>query len=217
MFQTINQFLAMKKINWKIKEFLISEIKPTPNNFKIRIEDGAARFEASVKNYGLAGSVIINRDKTLIDGNSRLEKAKKMGMKKIWASFPDRQLTAREFTEFAAMIDHARAGEVDLVRIKEELGTTESFFKKWGMPIPKAALKQLAQLEKNESVINPTAKRKIADEIKDIPLRKIELLFTNEQAEEYLRLGESMYSKLKVDNITDFSLASAKKLAKLLR
>jgi len=127
----------MKKqtIKWKNVEVLVSLIKPTPNNFKLKTEDGTARFKTSVNEYGLAGAVILNADYTLIDGNTRVEKAKELGHKKIWASMPDRKLSAKEFTEFAAMYDMARAGEVDVLRIKEELGDTASFFKKWGFEL----------------------------------------------------------------------------------
>ena len=84
------------------------------------------------------------------------------------------------------------------------------------MDMPKAALAQLAELEKS-TAINPTRTRKIAEEIKEIPLRRIELLFRSEEAEEFLKLAESMYVKLKVTNVTDFSLVAARKLKKLLK
>lgn len=189
-------------ITWKVIEVPISKIKPTPGNFKLKTEDGNARFKASVENYGLAGSVIINTDFTLIDGNSRLEKAKEMGMKKIFASIPSRKLTAKEFTEFAAMYDMARAGEVDIKRIKEELGTTDAFFKKWGIEIPKVALAKLAEFEEQEKNITANKKK---ETIKEAPTvtRQLTLVYTSEDADKLIALAESMYSKLKVDNLSD--------------
>ena len=200
----------MKEIKWKSIEVQITKIKPTPNNFKLRTEEGMARFRHSVKKFGRAGTVVLNADYTLIDGNTRIEDAIENGEKKVWASIPDRKLTPKEFTEFAAMFDFARAGEVDILRIKEELGTTDSFFKSWGMDIPKVALAKLAALEASEAVVNPTASRKIADEAKEIALRPISLLFTPTESKEYITIAESLYKRFKVDNVTDLSLAVLK-------
>lgn len=195
-----------KAIKWKSIEVEVSKIKPTPNNFKLKTEEGLSRFKHSVEKFGLAGTVILNADYTLIDGNTRVEKAREKGMKKIYASMPDRMLRPKEFEEFAAMYDFARAGEVDVLRIKQELGTSDQFFKNWGMPIPEKALNKLAELEANEKIINPTANRKIAEESKEIPTSRITLLFTKEEAEEYIKLAESLYSRFKVDNVTDLSI-----------
>ena len=204
----------VKAVQWKAVEVAIDKIKPTPNNFKLKTEEGLSRFQTSVTAYGLAGSVILNADFTLIDGNTRVDKAKEMGMKKVWASMPDRKLTPKEFTEFAAMYDMARAGEVDVLRIKEELGTTESFFKKWGFELPEVALKNLAELEKKEAVINPTSARTITEAEKAIQTRPITLLFTVPEAAEYLELCEQLYAPLKVNNVTDATLAVTRIAAK---
>lgn len=204
-------------IQWSVIRVDISKIKPTPNNFKLKTEDGTARFKTSVESYGLAGAVILNADFTLIDGNTRVEKAKEMGIKKIDASMPNRKLTPKEFTEFAAMYDMARAGEVDVLRIKEELGDTASFFKKWGFDMPKVALAKLAEMEKNEKVINPTEARKIAEEAKEIETARITLLFTPPEAEEYIKISESLYKHFKTDNITDLSLKVMKFVRKQIK
>ena len=66
-------------IKWKTQTVAINKIKPTPNNFKLKTESGLAMFRTSVKNYGRAGVVILNRDYTLIDGNTRWEDAKEAG------------------------------------------------------------------------------------------------------------------------------------------
>lgn len=205
----------MKPITWKTKVVPINKIKPTPNNFKLKTESGLAMFRTSVKNYGRAGVVILNLDYTLIDGNTRWEDAKEAGDRTIEASLPNRLLTKKEFTEFAAMFDLARAGEVDVLRIKEELGTTDSFFKKWGMDIPSVALSKLAEMEKNEKVINPTANRKIAEEAKEIKLKPITLLFTPSESDEYIKLAESLYKQFKVDNVTDLSLKALKSIKRI--
>lgn len=196
----------MKGITWKVVRVPVSKIKPTPNNYKLKTEDGTARFNTSIKKYGLAGAVILNADFTLIDGNTRWEKAKELKEKTIDASMPSRKLTPKEFQEFSAMYDMARAGEVDVLRIKEELGTSKDFFKTWGFELPKTALNKLAELEANEAVVNPTASRKIAPEAREIPLRQVNLLFTAEEAEKFLNAAESIYQKFKVDNVTDLCM-----------
>lgn len=208
--KAINPTHMKKTIKWKSIEVPIAKIKPTPNNFKLKTEEGTARFKTSVESYGLAGTVVINTDYTLIDGNTRLEKAKVLGHKKIWVSIPDRKLTVKEFNEFSAMYDMARAGEVDVLRIREELGTTASFFKKWGMDMPEVALSKLAELEKNEAVVNPTASRKIPDKAKEIQLRPIALLFTVEESVEYISIAEGLFKRFKVDNVTDLAMAVIK-------
>jgi len=200
----------MKTIKWKVVQVDVSKIKPTPNNYKLRTEDGSARFNTSVESYGLAGSVILNADFTLIDGNTRLEKAKEMKLKKIDASMPDRKLTPKEFKEFSAMYDMARAGEVDIMRIKNELGDTGSFFKKWGFELPDKHLEEPEA--KHTTASKEIHPKKIDAEIETV---RITLLFKNGQAEEFIRLAESMYKALKVDNVTDFNIAAAKRLKKL--
>lgn len=196
-----------KAIEWRSIQVDVAKIKPTPGNFKLKTEDGLARFRTSIESYGMAGTVILNADLTLIDGNTRWEKAKELGQKKIWASVPDRQLTSKEFTEFAAMYDYARAGEVDLKRIQDELGTTDSFFKKWGMELPEVAAAKLAELEAKEGVVNPTVRKGIEKEkAREIQLRPISLLFTVEEANEFLTLAEGLYTRLGKDNVTDVAL-----------
>ena len=79
----------MKQITWSSKLVQVSKIKPTPTNYKIKTDLGKERLALSLKKFGLAGTVVLNTDFTLIDGNSRLEEAKKEKQKTIWASFPN--------------------------------------------------------------------------------------------------------------------------------
>jgi hypothetical protein len=79
----------------------------------------------------------------LIDGNSRVEDAREAGIKTIEASLPDRILTPAEYKEMSAMFDFAKAGEVDMDRIEEELGTTSDFFEKYKLEVPVNKLSQL--------------------------------------------------------------------------
>jgi hypothetical protein len=199
--------MKTKPINWKTTRIETRLIKPTPNNFKLKTAEGLSRLETSLERYGMAGSLILNKDLTLINGNSRWEKAQAQKIKYLECSLPDRMLTVKEFTEFAAMFDFAVAGEVDLLRIKEELGTHDSFFKAWNIPIPTKALNKLAEMERNEAVINPTqAKAKAGP--KEIATTRITLLLTKDEYDEYIRIAEGLYTQFKVDNVTDLSLAA---------
>lgn len=192
----------MKPITWKNILVEVAKIKPTPNNYKLKTEDGLERFKTSMKEFGLAGSVILNTDMTLIDGNTRWEQAKKEKHKKIWASIPSRLLTPKEFKEFSAMYDYARAGEVDILRIKNEMGDTKSFFKKWGLQMPTEVLENLAEMEKADGKVIATTKSLEKVQSKD-DSKPLTLLFTVEENNTVLKKAESLYSKYKVDNITD--------------
>ena len=108
----------MKAITWSSKLVQVSTSKPTPTNYKIKTDLGKERLALSLKKFGLAGTVVLNTDFTLIDGNSRLEEAKKEKQKTIWASFPNRKLSPAEFKEMSALFDFAKAGEVDVDRIQ---------------------------------------------------------------------------------------------------
>jgi len=204
-----------KQIKWKAVEVLISKIKPTPNNFKLKTEDGLSRFKHSVESYGLAGVVILNTDFTLIDGNTRIEKAKELGEKKVWASIPDRKLTPKEFTEFAAMYDFAKAGEVDIERIKDELGTTESFFKSWGVDIPMKAQQKLKEMENAKIEARPSLKKE--EKFTELNYKPLTLSFNVKDADEYLSIAESLYKHFKTDNLTDLSLLALKFVRKSIK
>lgn len=201
----------MKKprFTWRVIQIAINKIKPTPNNYKLKTEEGQKQFDTSVSKYGRAGAVIVNAKEsggfyTLINGNTNIEKAKKLGERYVDASVPNKKLSPKEFIEFAAMFDAIRAGEVDVLRIKEELGTTGDFFKTWGWEAPEKVLKNLAALEKAE--IRPQAKGAKKEEKKEIAMKHITLLFKTEEGEEFIRIGESLYTRFKVDNITDLAL-----------
>jgi hypothetical protein len=198
-----------KQITWKITKVEVSKIKPTPNNYKLKTEEGLSRFRKSIEKFGLAGTVILNTDLTLIDGNTRWEDAKAKKLKFINATIPDRKLTPKEFVEFSAMYDAARAGEVDITRIKNELGTSDQFFKDWGFTMPPKAVEALKKLEENEPITPRTVNGKQVKP-EELATSKLTLMFTKAEADEYLRIAESLYTIFKVDNVTDLSLAALK-------
>lgn len=196
------------KFTWKTIRIPIGKIKPTPNNFKLKTDEGQAQFNTSVDKFGRAGAVIVNAKNSdgsyyLINGNTNIEKAKQLGEKAVDASVPNRKLTPKEFEEFAAMFDAIRAGEVDIFRIKAELGKTSDFYNTWGWTPPEKMIKNLMELEKAEIKARPNSKKEVKIEVITKP---ITLLFTAEENAEFIQGGEGMYARFKVDNITDLAL-----------
>src|SRR3990167_8321122 len=112
----------MKGITWQPELIEISKLKETPINPKIKSEQGVKRLQKSLARFGLAGSIVCNKDLTIIDGNSRLAEIKPGKEKKVWVSLPDRQLTETEFTAMNALFDLSKAGEPDLLLIEDIIG-----------------------------------------------------------------------------------------------
>ncbi len=204
-------------ITWQSKKVKVSLIKPTPNNYKIKTDLGTERLQQSLKLFGLAGTVVCNTDLSLIDGNSRLVEAKEKGLKEIWVSVPNRKLTPKEYKEMAAMYDVAKAGEVDMERIKGELGTTADFYKKWGIEMPMELLEKMgSKVDVGELEYPGSKKGKGGKEELDLtPTKDICMvnLFFSVKEEEWFRKMEDKHSKaVKADDTTSFVLKSLKKL-----
>jgi hypothetical protein len=203
-------------IKWKSVEWLVSKIKPTPKNYKIKTELGQERLQMSLKLFGLAGNVIINTDGTLIDGNSRLEEAKTNGEKKIWVSLPNRKLTSKEFQEMSAMYDFAKAGEVDINRIEGDLGKTEDFFKKWNLEPSMVELvkkmgkdggkvKDLEYPEEGDGKASKGKGKKAGKASGDAEfqdMRMVQLYFTEKQEKLFRDVEELVQKKFNTGNTT---------------
>lgn len=207
----------MKTITWKAVQVEVSKIKPTPNNYKLKTELGMERLRHSLKSFGLAGTVVLNTDLTLIDGNSRWEQAKEKGEKKIWASLPDRKLTSQEFKEMSALYDFAKAGEVDLDRIKTDLGSSKSFYDKWNLEVPISLLNKLGK-GGGKAVITGASTaaevRALEQKISTIDTRMVQLFFTAKQEAEFRSIEAKLHPKFKTDNISDLVFKVFKSLSK---
>lgn len=68
------------------------------------------------------------------------------------------------------------------------------------MDLPEVALAKLAELEKNEHIVNPTRDRNIPEASKEVTLRPITLLFTAEESVLYISAAEALYKQFKVDS-----------------
>lgn len=210
--------MAKQPITWKTNDkYPIKNVKPTPNNYKLKTEEGEGMLGTSMKDYGLAGSIVINLDGTLINGNSRWKKELDRGAKYISASYPSRMLSPKEFKEFAAIFDHAVAGTVDTKRMVDEMGSHKDFLKKFGIEVTKTALNKLAELEKVDTVKNPTQNRKIDPKLQQLETRQLTLVYSNEEAEDVIELAEGLYDKLKVDNLSDLVYKLLKEYKKYVR
>ena len=200
------------KIKWSTKQVSVDNIKPTPNNYKIKTDLGLQRLQHSLNSYGLAGTVICNTDLTLIDGNSRLEQAKLAGEKKIWVSLPDRKLSPKEFQEMSAMYDVAKAGEVDMERIEKELGTTKQFYDNWmGGNVPMHLLDKMGgKASKAVELLYPEEGDKTSLPVSDIKM--VQLFFSDKQEKEFRILEAKLAKKFKTENTTDTVLKAFKSI-----
>lgn len=197
-------------IIWIPKKVAVKDVKPTPNNYKIKTDLGKQRLAQSLKSFGMAGTVVVNTDLCLIDGNSRLEEAKEKNEKAIWVSMPNRKLTPKEFTEMSAMFDFAKAGEVDMERIKKELGTHKEFYERYSMEVPLELLAGLGGAPARSKNLQFPEEVDVAVEVNDIKM--VQLFFNTKQEAEFRKLEEGLKKKLKVDNTTDCVLKAFRKL-----
>lgn len=116
-----------KKIEWTLIEVKASELKPNEHNPKVRNEKGFERLQKSMEKFGTVFHGIVNKDLSIIDGHSRLETCSPDDVLKVFA--PSRQLSKREYDEFNAVYDQAKAGDFDLNIAFENLG--QEFVTDW--------------------------------------------------------------------------------------
>ena len=207
-----------KAITWKTKLVNVADVKPTPNNYKIKTDIGKARLQLSLKKFGLAGALVVNTDLTLIDGNSRLVEAKEKKQKKIEVSMPSRKLTPKEFTEMSAMFDFAVAGTVDMERIEKDLGTKEDFYKAWGLTMPMELLAKIgkvdaAQVEYPDS--KTVTKGNKEEPVNDI--RMVNLFFKTKEEIEFRKMEEKFAKKFKTSDTTMTVFKALQHLNKTLK
>lgn len=125
--------MPKKKLTWELIDVPVKEIKPNPKNPKIRDQKGYNRLKKSMNKFGVVFDAILNKDFSLIDGHSRLEER---GPNYIARCFvPSRLLTDKEYVEFNAMFDAAKAGNPDFIMMEEVL--TEEVLEEWGYEKPK--------------------------------------------------------------------------------
>jgi len=212
-----------KEIKWISREVFVANIAPTPKNYKIRNDLGLERLRASLKSFGLAGTMICNwsgklGDTTklvLVDGNYRREEALAKGEKKVWVSLPSRALSASEFKEMSAMYDYAKAGDVDIESINNDLGNTKDFYDKYHMQVPIEHLEKMgkgAKLPDKGLQYSGGKKGEATEEVSDI--RMVQLFFNEKQEAEFRKLEDKLRKKYKTQSTTDTVLRAVKQAAK---
>lgn len=214
--------VAGKSIKWSSVQLKVDDIKPTEKNYKIKSDLGRERLQHSLKTYGMAGNVICNwvgkvgdRSKVmLIDGNSRLIEAKEQKEKTVWASVPDRKLSADEFKEFSAMFDFAKAGEVDMDRIQGELGTHENFFKSWGIQVPMEMLSKMGRNAPPTEQLNYPEEGKGAKAPQVSDIKMVQLFFSEKEEAEFRKMEDKLKKKFKLNNTTETVFKAFKQLTK---
>ncbi len=158
----------------------------------------------SLTKFGIAGTVIVNTDLMLIDGNSRLEKEIEKKSKFMWVSFPSRKLMPKEFKEMCAMYDFAVAGDIDLEEIDKDLGTEKSFFEDWNRDIPKALLANMGKgAPVDLAYPDEVQKDKNGKPMPTSDIRMIQVFFSSKQEKQFREMEEVIKKKFKVGNTTD--------------
>lgn len=204
-------------IQWKSRLVAVAKIRPTPNNYKIKNALGLERLKTSLAKFGLAGTVVVNTDFTLIDGNSRLEQAKAKGLKQIEVSVPSRKLDAKEFKEMSALFDFAKAGEVDIERIQGDLGSTKDFFKNWNIEPPLKSLGAAGHLKEFSKEVKQKSAVK-GGEVPEVVAKSdytmVQLFFDDKQEMLFRKIEEKLKIKFKVRTTSDVVLEAFKRLGK---
>ncbi len=116
----------MATIKWTPKFVKLDTLTENPNNPKTDNDRGKKRLTKLLEKFGLAGSLVANKDGQLIDGHKRRRKMMDAGIKEAWVSFPSRKLLPEEYDELNAMYDLAKAGDPDIPAI-EKIITEKAF------------------------------------------------------------------------------------------
>jgi hypothetical protein len=132
--------MSKEKIVWTLTEVKASDLKPNPNNPKIRDAKGFKRLQKSLSKFGKVYDGIANKDMSLIDGHSRLD-LNTDDLVKVF--IPSRQLDENEYKEMNAIFDIAKAGDTDQQMIEETFD--DEFFDEWDIDKKIAKLKEASK------------------------------------------------------------------------
>lgn len=67
----------------EVKEFAVSELVPYGNNPRIISEDAVEKVAESIKEFGFQVPIVVDKDKVVVAGHTRLKAAQKLGLKKV--------------------------------------------------------------------------------------------------------------------------------------
>lgn len=194
---------------WTPKLVAVNKIKPTPKNYKIKNELGAERLKTMLQDFGLAGTVVVNTDYVLIDGNSRLEEAKANGETKIWVSMPNKKLDAKQFKIMSSMFDAAKAGDVDMDSIIVDLGKGKSFLEKFKLDVP---IHLLDKMGKNARVEADISYKDEEDKEPEGQFRMVQLFLTPAEEKKFRQMEDILMKQLKTEDTTQTVYKALRKL-----
>jgi len=100
-------------IKWTIETRKLSELKAYDLNPRRITEKGLNDLIQSLKLFGLAEPIVINRDDTIIGGHARVQAIKRMKAKSAAVYVPDRLLDEKEVQELCIRLNKNVAGQFD--------------------------------------------------------------------------------------------------------
>lgn len=105
-------------IAWTTETRRIADLVPFNHNPRRLSEQQRANLQASLRKFGLADPIIVNRDGTVIGGHQRLKLLAAAGIKKVDVRVPDRDLSPAELAELNLRLNK-NTGEWDYALLAE--------------------------------------------------------------------------------------------------
>ena len=86
-------------INWSLKTFRISDLKPYAKNPRTLSQDQYKHLKTSLDTFGLIDKPICTQEGMLIGGHQRIKVLKKDKIKEVECWVPDRDMTEKDIEE----------------------------------------------------------------------------------------------------------------------
>ena len=103
----------MKPITWTDKRVKISDLIPWDGNPRTPDAAQMKKLVTSIKKYGQAVSIVVNKDYTVCGGHRRLEAMQTLNKRVVDIKYPNRKLSAKEFRELNIRLNANIPGEWD--------------------------------------------------------------------------------------------------------
>ena len=105
-------------IAWTSETRRVADLVALSTNPRRLSDQARANLQESLKKFGLADPIIVNRDGTVIGGHQRLKLLAAAGVKKVDVRVPDRDLSPDELTELNLRLNK-NTGEWDYALLAE--------------------------------------------------------------------------------------------------
>jgi DNA modification methylase len=106
-------------MKWNLKNVPVKDLKENLNNPRILTEKGLNDLEQSIKKFGLAEPLVVNKDMTICGGHGRKNILERLKITNVDCYFPEKQLTEKEFTELGIRLNKNIAGVFDFEKLEE--------------------------------------------------------------------------------------------------